>query len=340
MAMAAPSLSSFGGQNVMLMRNDMGSSNSLVTMLNSCNPHLGFQVPRSGGGLEDAIVGCGPKRPYYPTFEGAPQEEPEDDADGDTDPSHHVEKKRRLSFDQVRSLERNFELENKLEPERKMQLAKDLGLQPRQVAVWFQNRRARWKTKQLERDYEMLNTGYLKLKADFEAAVREKDALQAKVQRLSGKTTSQDSKSDLESSQCDSEAHCDATEPAPNHQTSCPPKTEALECKDSEDQQETLVKEQNIPTSSDGSNDESSSELLDADSPRTTDSNHLSGLGADSNHLAAYCDHFPPESFVGPGELMFPVKLEDHGQFQVDPSCNYFLPPMLEQGVLPWWDWA
>ena len=43
MAMAAPSLSSFGGQNVMLMRNDMGSSNSLVAMLNSCNPHVGFQ---------------------------------------------------------------------------------------------------------------------------------------------------------------------------------------------------------------------------------------------------------------------------------------------------------
>jgi hypothetical protein len=132
-----------------------------------------------GGGLEDAI--CGQKRAYYPTFEGSTLEEPEDDADGDVDLAHPVEKKRRLSFDQVRSLERNFEMENKLEPERKMQLAKELGLQPRQVAVWFQNRRARWKTKQLERDYEMLNSGYLKLKADFEAALREKDALKAKV---------------------------------------------------------------------------------------------------------------------------------------------------------------
>lgn len=144
-------------------------------------------VPRSGGGgLEDAIAGCGQKRPFYQTtFDPSPLDgEPDDDVDGGDDLSHGggpVEKKRRLSFDQVRSLERNFEMENKLEPERKMQLAKELGLQPRQVAVWFQNRRARWKTKQLERDYEMLNSGYLKLKADFETAVREKDVLKAEV---------------------------------------------------------------------------------------------------------------------------------------------------------------
>jgi homeobox-leucine zipper protein len=91
-----------------------------------------------------------------------------------------------------------------------------------------------------------------------------------------------------------------------------------------------------ITTSSDGSNDESSSELLDADSPRTSDSNHLSELVEDPAHLVGYCSQFPPESFVGPGELAFPVKLEDG----LDPSCSYFLPPMVEQGVLPWWDWA
>ncbi len=90
-------------------------------------------------------------------------------------------KKRRLTFDQVRSLEQNFELENKLEPERKMQLAKELGLQPRQVAVWYQNRRARWKTKQLERDYEVLSSDYNRLKAEFEAVVQEKEKLKSEV---------------------------------------------------------------------------------------------------------------------------------------------------------------
>ena len=78
------------------------------------------------------------------------------------------EKKRRLSINQVKALEKNFEVENKLEPERKVKLAQELGLQPRQVAVWFQNRRARWKTKQLERDYGVLKANYdsLKLKND------------------------------------------------------------------------------------------------------------------------------------------------------------------------------
>ena len=41
---------------------------------------------------------------------------------------HQLEKKRRLTADQVQFLEKNFEEENKLEPKRKVQLAKDLGL--------------------------------------------------------------------------------------------------------------------------------------------------------------------------------------------------------------------
>lgn len=132
------------------------------------------------GGLED-VSGCGQKRPYYAPYDGPSVEEPEDMDDGADEFSHHVEKKRRLSFDQVRSLERNFEVENKLEPERKMQLAKELGLQPRQVAVWFQNRRARWKIKQLERDYEALTQDYNRLKSDFEAINRDKTKLKTEV---------------------------------------------------------------------------------------------------------------------------------------------------------------
>ncbi|KAK9130096.1 hypothetical protein Sjap_010583 [Stephania japonica] len=72
-------------------------------------------------------------------------------------PGHVSEKKRRLSIDQVKALEKNFEVENKLEPERKVKLAQELGLQPRQVAVWFQNRCARWKTKQLENGQHTIN---------------------------------------------------------------------------------------------------------------------------------------------------------------------------------------
>ena len=105
------------------------------------------------------------------------------DEDGCIEESGHVpEKKRRLSVDQVKALERNFEVENKLEPERKVKLAQELGLQPRQVAVWFQNRRARWKTKQLERDYGVLKSSFDTLKHNYESLQLDKDALLKEVE--------------------------------------------------------------------------------------------------------------------------------------------------------------
>lgn len=91
------------------------------------------------------------------------------------------DKKRRLTVDQVELLEKNFALDNKLETERKIQLAKDLGLQPRQVAIWFQNRRARWKTKRMEKDYEVLKSSYGVLKANYENLLKEKEKLKAEV---------------------------------------------------------------------------------------------------------------------------------------------------------------
>lgn len=84
-------------------------------------------------------------------------------------------------MDQVQFLERSFEEENKLEPERKIQLAKELNLQPRQVAIWFQNRRARCKTKQLEKDYEILNSSYDKLKSEFDCLQKHNDTLKHEV---------------------------------------------------------------------------------------------------------------------------------------------------------------
>ena len=130
----------------------------------------------------------GQKRQFYattydgPTVEDGPELEGDLEGGEDCSPGgSQLEKKRRLTFDQVRSLEKNFEMENKLEPERKMQLAKELGLRPRQVAVWFQNRRARWKTKQLERDYEALAQDYKRLKADYDQVLADKNNLRAEV---------------------------------------------------------------------------------------------------------------------------------------------------------------
>ncbi|KAI3992912.1 hypothetical protein MKX01_034262 [Papaver californicum] len=108
-------------------------------------------------------------------------------------------KKTKLTSEQVEALERSFqediEMEQrqptgrtielrknrvKLEPERKMKLSAELGLHPRQVATWFQNRRARLKGKQIERLYDVL-------KQDYEIALRENQHLHQEVMSLKGK---------------------------------------------------------------------------------------------------------------------------------------------------------
>ncbi|GFP88183.1 homeobox-leucine zipper protein athb-12 [Phtheirospermum japonicum] len=92
--------------------------------------------------------------------------------------------KRRFSDEQIRSLEVTFESETKLEPIKKAQLAKELGLQPRQVAIWFQNKRARWKSKQVEQDYALLMADYNNLASQFECLKNEKQALLVQTKNL------------------------------------------------------------------------------------------------------------------------------------------------------------
>lgn len=106
------------------------------------------------------------------------------------------EKKRRLTNDQVKALEKTFEVENKLEPERKVKLAQELGLQPRQVAVWFQNRRARWKTKQLEKDYGLLKANYDALKLNYDSLHQDKEALLAEIGELKVKQQREEKRTD------------------------------------------------------------------------------------------------------------------------------------------------
>ncbi|XP_010029293.2 homeobox-leucine zipper protein ATHB-20 [Eucalyptus grandis] len=101
------------------------------------------------------------------------------------------ERKKRLSLEQVKALEKSFEIGNKLEPERKIQLARALGLQPRQIAIWFQNRRARWKTKQLERDYEVLKKQFEVLKAENDALHAQNEKLHAELLVLKGRDTNE-----------------------------------------------------------------------------------------------------------------------------------------------------
>ncbi|XP_051148384.1 homeobox-leucine zipper protein ATHB-13-like [Andrographis paniculata] len=164
----------------------MGSffhSNFLLQSSSSSNPHDVNSLPPippqefhdtgAAAGVMAAAAAALGKRSLFPAAEIICEDEEEVSDDG----FQVGEKKRRLNLEQVKTLEKNFELGNKLEPERKMQLARSLGLQPRQVAIWFQNRRARWKTKQLEKDYELL-------KRQFDAVKAHNDSLLAHNQKL------------------------------------------------------------------------------------------------------------------------------------------------------------
>lgn len=167
--------------NFMLMQATEGGGGSgtdaLLTVLNSC-PLPSLRGLQDGSRMSNNIG----KRPFYGMFDCYQDDMEEKNMAefGNPISNLQLEKKRRLSVEQVRSLEKSFEMENKLEPERKMQLAQQLGLQPRQVAVWFQNRRARWKTKQLEHVYDAL-------KQDFETVLAEKEKLKAEVAQLTAK---------------------------------------------------------------------------------------------------------------------------------------------------------
>ncbi|XP_071699111.1 homeobox-leucine zipper protein HAT14-like [Rutidosis leptorrhynchoides] len=65
-------------------------------------------------------------------------------------------KKLKLTTEQTTLLEDSFKVHSTLNTGQKQELARKLNLLPRQIEVWFQNRRARTKLKHIEQECELL----------------------------------------------------------------------------------------------------------------------------------------------------------------------------------------
>ncbi|GMI67233.1 ABA INSENSITIVE GROWTH 1 [Hibiscus trionum] len=98
-------------------------------------------------------------------------------SDEDEDGAINARKKLRLTKEQSALLEESFKQHSTLNPNQKQALARELNLKPRQVEVWFQNRRARTKLKQTEVDCEFL-------KRCCETLTNENRRLQKELQEL------------------------------------------------------------------------------------------------------------------------------------------------------------
>ncbi|KAL0464376.1 UNVERIFIED_CONTAM: Homeobox-leucine zipper protein HAT14 [Sesamum latifolium] len=128
---------------------EVSSANSVGTT--SSPFHMEFGMFRSSTG--NLQVG-GQKR----EFEAATGHDVVESERGSDDDENGLQtrKKLRLSKEQSAFLEESFKEHSTLNPKQKLALAKQLNLRPRQVEVWFQNRRARTKLKQTEVDCEYL----------------------------------------------------------------------------------------------------------------------------------------------------------------------------------------
>lgn len=94
------------------------------------------------------------------------------------------EGRKRFTDKQISFLEYIFETQSRPELRMKHQVANKLGLHPRQVAIWFQNKRARSKSRQIEQEYNTLKHNYETLASKSEVLKKENQALLNQLQML------------------------------------------------------------------------------------------------------------------------------------------------------------
>ncbi|KDP29729.1 hypothetical protein JCGZ_18664 [Jatropha curcas] len=252
---------------------------------------------------------------------------------------HVSEKKRRLSVDQVKALEKNFEVENKLEPERKVKLAQELGLQPRQVAVWFQNRRARWKTKQLERDYGVLKANYETLKVNYDALQHDNEALLKEIRELKAKLDEDNAESNVSVKEEIIIAETDekGSEEPPILTSIAGSETKDMNYEsfniNSSNSNNGILAVSLFPDFKDGSSDSDSSAILNEDNNNSNNSPNpaISSSGVPQSHNQLMMSPSRPSSSSSPFQFIKTgsyqtqfVKMEEHNFFSSEEACNFF----------------
>ncbi|KAJ8641117.1 hypothetical protein MRB53_017811 [Persea americana] len=148
----------------------------------ACNTRLCLGIGCGGyGGSEERGHGEG-KPPVrllmlFPTHLDTSKEE--EDGNRNDHGKNGTWKKLKLTKEQSSMLEDIFKERNNLTMMEKQALAKKLNLSPRQVEVWFQNRRARTKSKQMEfhraflkKQCERLSNENLQLKKEMQELMK------------------------------------------------------------------------------------------------------------------------------------------------------------------------
>ncbi|XP_047966101.1 homeobox-leucine zipper protein ATHB-52-like [Salvia hispanica] len=103
-------------------------------------------------------------------------------------PKQQTKEKKRLSEEQVRILEWNFNFNKKLDPDHKSRLAFELGIPPRQVAIWYQNKRARDKIQGLEMEHKGVQMQLESVLIDNSRLRKEVEMLKVELTRAQGAT--------------------------------------------------------------------------------------------------------------------------------------------------------
>lgn len=301
----------------------LGSSDSLGALMSIC-PTTDEHSPRNA----NHVYG----REFQSMLDGLEE-------DACVEESGHVsEKKRRLSVDQVKALEKNFEVENKLEPERKVKLAQELGLQPRQVAVWFQNRRARWKTKQLERDYGVLKANYDTLKVTYDALQHDNEALLKEIRELKAKLNEENTESNVSVKEEINLAESDdkASEEPPLLASIALSETKDLNYGSFNSNNNGVLGASLFRDFKDGSSDSDSSAILNEDNnspnPAISSSGILQTHQPRPSSSSSPVIHFSSKTTTYQTQF---VKMEEHNFFSSEEACNFFSDE--QAPTLPWY---